>query len=325
MKNKSLFYRLAETYEQYRLEHSTRSQQGSLSLRSSGGWLARQLTPNLGSVLLVLLLLGVFPGLAAPSNNAAPPSISTIPYQGRLAEVDGTPFNGKQNMEFRLYDVPQGGVSLWTESWANENSVDVSDGLFSVLLGSIEPGLADVVQSHDELYLGIAVGTDSEMVPRVQLGSVPFAMTVPDNSITSSNLAQDAVNAAHIEAGAVGASELADGSVTSGKLSRTMHEVVATEHVPLPLRLQKYDVLSHTLNLEQETWVTIYSSTAGQNSNAATHFVSKVIVDSEQVAWGKVGMRRGLVRRLLPRVWFCSLPVTMRLCCEYIPGAMIVS
>jgi hypothetical protein len=156
----------------------------------------RWLLPNPGTLVLMIILLLTVPALARTTSNSTSPSVTTIPYQGRLAEVDGTPFNGKQNMEFRLYDVPQGGVPLWIETWSNENSVDVSDGLFSILLGSIEPGLADIVQSHDELYLGIAVGTDSEMTPRVQLGSVPYSMqalTVPDESVTTAKLADGAV------------------------------------------------------------------------------------------------------------------------------------
>jgi hypothetical protein len=99
-------------------------------------------------------------------------------------------------MIFSLYDSSTSTVPLWTEHWDGGNSVDVSDGLFSVLLGSIEPGLSDVVQSHNHLYLGVTVGTDSEMVPRVQLGSVPFAMTsltVPDGSITDAKIADGAV------------------------------------------------------------------------------------------------------------------------------------
>jgi hypothetical protein len=41
----------------------------------------------------------------------------------------------------------------------------------------------------DSLWLGIAVGADAEMTPRVQLGSVPYAVvaqTVPDGSLTTS-------------------------------------------------------------------------------------------------------------------------------------------
>ncbi len=71
------------------------------------------------------------------------------------------------------------GTLLWEEFWTGANSVDVSDGLFSAMLGSINTGLTTVVQGNTTLYLGITVGTDSEMVPRVQLGSVPFSIPSP--------------------------------------------------------------------------------------------------------------------------------------------------
>lgn len=193
MENKSLLYRLVETYESYRTERGTRM---STPPRRALNWLGRQLVPNLGSVMLVLVLLSVFPGLAAPNQSPAATSISTIPYQGRLADIAGNPITAMQNMEFRIYDVPTGGVPLWEELWTGGNSVSVSDGLFSVLLGSLNTGLTAVVQGHDELYLGVTVGMDSEMSPRVQLGSVPFSMqalTVPDGSITTAKIADGAV------------------------------------------------------------------------------------------------------------------------------------
>ncbi len=155
-------------------------------------WLLRQLMPNLGSVVLVLILLTTFPGLAAQSSAPMGTSLSTIPYQGRLADASGHPITARQNMEFRLYDTPVGGTPLWEEFWTGGNSVNVSDGLFSVMLGSINTGLVSVVQGNDQLYLGITVGTDTEMAPRVQLGSVPFAvisLTVPDGSVTDAKLA----------------------------------------------------------------------------------------------------------------------------------------
>ncbi len=184
-------------------------------------WLGRQLLPNLGSVLLVLILLSVFPGLAAPFNSINATSISTIPYQGRLADASGNPVTGKQNMEFRIYNAPVDGTPLWEEFWTGANSVDVSDGLFSVMLGSINTGLTAVVQGNTTLYLGITVGTDSEMAPRVQLGSVPFSiwsLTVADNSITTAKIADNAVGSSEIAANAVGSSEIAAGAVTQEKM-----------------------------------------------------------------------------------------------------------
>jgi hypothetical protein len=135
-------------------------------------------------------------------------STSTISYQGRLADSSGNPLTGKYNLEFRIYDVPTGGVPLWTEMWTGTNAVDASDGLFNVMLGSIDNTLASAIEGHDELYLGITVGTDGEMVPRVQLGSVPFSMQalrVPDGAITAEMIADGAVAQAKAPFALIGA------------------------------------------------------------------------------------------------------------------------
>jgi len=208
--HKSFLVDLAETLERHWPRRS------SSQTPHWGRQLIKHLIPNLGSVLLVLILLSVFPGLAAPLSRINATSISTIPYQGRLADVSGNPVTGKQNMEFRIYNVPTDGAPLWEEFWTGANSVDISDGLFSVMLGSINTGLTTVVQGNTTLYLGITVGTDSEMTPRVQLGSVPFSiwsLTVADNSINSLKIADNAV----------GSSEIANGAVTSSKQTITTY------------------------------------------------------------------------------------------------------
>lgn len=65
------------------------------------------------------------------------------------------------------------------------------------MLGSVTPIPQAVITGNSNLYLGSTVGTDNEMTPRVQLGSVPFAtqaLTVPDGSNTESKLADDLFN-----------------------------------------------------------------------------------------------------------------------------------
>lgn len=183
----------------------------------------RWLLPNGGTLLLVAVLIATQSVWARAPETQTATSTNTISYQGRLADVSGTPLTGNFNLEFRIYDVPTGGVSLWDEFWTGGNSVAISDGLFSVMLGSLNPTLVSAIEGHNELYLGITVGTDSEMIPRIQLGSVPFSMqaqtaqTVPDGSISSVKLSTDAVMTVN----------LADGSVTQDKLAPDLSLVPA--------------------------------------------------------------------------------------------------
>ena len=162
------------------------------------GWrrLARWLLPSPGNVLFTLL---VVVGLLWANNAGALPfraptlagdSTTTISYQGRLADSSGNPINTSGvGMQFRLYNTDIGGSPLWEES---HTAVPVEDGLFHVLLGSTNPIPVSLLANNSTLWLGVTVGSDSEMTPREQIASVPYAMiasTVPDGSITEDKLA----------------------------------------------------------------------------------------------------------------------------------------
>jgi hypothetical protein len=168
----------------------------------SGPVIWRKWLPSRGNVLFTLLVIGLFfwaqnaGAISIGAPMAAPTSTAGIPYQGRLADKSGAPLTQTVNMIFRLYSVASGGSPLWEEQWTGSNSVQVSDGLFNVMLGSVTPIPPSVITGNSNLFLGITVGTDSEMSPRVQLGSVPFAtqaLTVPDGSITSGKLADRSI------------------------------------------------------------------------------------------------------------------------------------
>jgi hypothetical protein len=160
----------------------------------------RRWLPSRGSVIFTLVVVGVLfwaqsAGAFSSSVSIAPTaSTSTIAYQGRLADSAGVPLTGTYSMIFRLYNVATNGTPLWTEQWTGPTNVQVSDGLFNVMLGSMTSISPTLITSSSGLWLGITVGADDEMLPRVQLGSVPFAMqalTVPDGSITAAKLAPD--------------------------------------------------------------------------------------------------------------------------------------
>lgn len=116
-----------------------------------------------GSFLVILACVVI----SLPSLGAVPQLLS---YQGQLNQSNGQPVNGALSITFLIYDLPTGGSAIWTET----QTVNVSNGVFGVQLGSSQP-LAAQVFDKDELYLAIKVGADVEMTPRQRLTSMAFS------------------------------------------------------------------------------------------------------------------------------------------------------
>lgn len=110
--------------------------------------------------LFAALLFSIFAAAAVPT---------TINYQGYLKNSDGTPVATSVSVSFRLYTVANGGSAIWTET---QPTVTPSNGIYQVTLGSVTP-LALAFDS--QYYLGVTVGADPEMTPRLPLTSVPYA------------------------------------------------------------------------------------------------------------------------------------------------------
>lgn len=105
------------------------------------------------------------------------PSYADVPklinYQGHLADKAGSPLTGTVSITFSIYDSDTGGNNLWTET---QTLVDIKNGLFNVLLGSASvDGVPESLFDGPDRWLGVAVQGDSEVVPRQQLVSVPYA------------------------------------------------------------------------------------------------------------------------------------------------------
>ncbi len=205
--------------------------------RISPNWRRRwgRLLPTPGNVIFTMLaiatLLWAQTAGAIPLQSVATASSGTIAYQGRLADSAGDPIVADTfPMVFRLYASASVDANpLWTEHWTSTNEVEVSDGLFNVMLGSLEPIPQSVITGNDTLFLGISVGSDDEMTPRMQLGTVPYAaqaLTVPDGSISTAQIADGAVTQAKLgndvnlipPDNSIVTAKLADGAVTSAKI-----------------------------------------------------------------------------------------------------------
>ena len=87
-------------------------------------------------------------------------------YQGQVFGAHGA-VNATYAMTFRLYDAAEEGDALWTESFEN---VPVVDGVFLVELGA-GVSLADIAERGGPLYLGISLGENPEMQPRMLVGT----------------------------------------------------------------------------------------------------------------------------------------------------------
>ncbi len=144
--------------------------------------------PNLPTILLVLLVVVAQQVWAGPlagklATNTAASSSTTFNYQGYLTDSGNNPVTDSLDIVVRLYDVETNGTALWSET---HNSVPVTEGLFSLLLGSIDTLDQGLFDDNESLWIGITVGSDEEMVPRERLPRIPFdpAVDLPSGIIT---------------------------------------------------------------------------------------------------------------------------------------------
>src|SRR5882672_4454408 len=108
---------------------------------------------------LIILLVAILPAMPVSATIN-----SQISFQGKLTNPDGTNLsNGSYSLVFALYTVSSGGSSVWSET----KSISITDGLFQTNLGDTTALPGSVNFNSSSLYLGIKVGSDAEMTPRV--------------------------------------------------------------------------------------------------------------------------------------------------------------
>ena len=104
-----------------------------------------------------------------------------ITYQGRVTDGVGESVpDGAYNLTLSIFDASEAGQVLWTEV---QSGVTVSDGLFSVIMGSLEP-LPDSIFNAENRYLEVTVNGQT-MSPRTQFTSVAYSHRV--NTLDGAN------------------------------------------------------------------------------------------------------------------------------------------
>lgn len=150
-----------------------------------------------------------------------------VNYQGRLSQISGAVFpNGPADVRVRLFDAATGGVEKWD---SGELTVQVRDGVFSVLLQGGTPSLSNDVFSPGLRYFEISVKqalTWTTLQPRQAIASVPWAfwannsMTVIDGAITTPKLAGQSVTAAKLAVDPSSLSQMTGSFVNQVNLNR---------------------------------------------------------------------------------------------------------
>jgi len=169
---------------------------------------------------------------------AAVPSL--LSYQGRVSDASGTPIGNtspvNRTVTFKLYSTSTGGVPLYAEA----QTVTLSVGEFSVLLGNgtgvsgfrgpSAPATTPLITLQSimsgNIYLGVTVddGTaaaDPEITPRQQIVSAAYAFraqvaeTVVDGALNTAMIANTAITTDKLSGGAVTNAKLANDAVNT--------------------------------------------------------------------------------------------------------------
>ena len=97
----------------------------------------------------------------------------TLSYQGVLTDNASKPRpDGNYTFTFRFYTAPTSGTAIWSES----KSLPVKSGLFSTVLGEQTP-FGAAVKFDKQYWLGIQVGNEPELSPRMALTSVGYSFS----------------------------------------------------------------------------------------------------------------------------------------------------
>ena len=93
-----------------------------------------------------------------------------INYQGYLTDDSGNPINDTLSMTFGIWDAASGGTEVWNEP----QNVEVRNGLFNLILGTVNSIPTNIFSSGDSRWLELTVDAQT-LSPRTEITSVGYA------------------------------------------------------------------------------------------------------------------------------------------------------
>ena len=118
-----------------------------------------------------LLALAALALIAGPATTASASPPSEIPIQAYLTDDQGQPIGDSVDVRISLYASQSGGSPIHRETF----EVTPDQGTFTAYLGTNKPLDLKTFRKHDSLYVGLRVGDDPEMTPRLRLATAPYA------------------------------------------------------------------------------------------------------------------------------------------------------
>ena len=126
------------------------------------------------AIVLALALLGIVgsASTAMPLRQSGAPTL--VIYQGYLTDASGEAIDGAVNLKFGVYAAESDGTVLWGET---HSGVQVSDGYFTAILGSVTPLSSDILGATERwLQVSVDTGGGYTDLPRQQITAAPYAL-----------------------------------------------------------------------------------------------------------------------------------------------------
>jgi hypothetical protein len=140
---------------------------------------------------LFVLFLSIFLSLFFLKTTLAAPD-NELTYHGKLTDTSNVAVtDGNYDFTLVIYDAPTGGNCLWSArgncTTPTAKSLTLTNGIFSTTLGESgdNPLTLDFSENY---YLGIKIGTNTEMTPRRKITPTGFALNANRlNGLTANN------------------------------------------------------------------------------------------------------------------------------------------
>ena len=148
-----------------------------------------------GLATIIVLASTVAFGQAPASRSTDVPR--TLSYQGVIRAEDGTAIkDGNYAITVHLYADAEGTQEVWKDTYLTP----VASGVFSVVLGA-ESGLVSEIHTplpaalelDRQLWIGTQIGDSPVMKPLAALTASPYALSIPNKSVTAEKMGTDYV------------------------------------------------------------------------------------------------------------------------------------